>query len=116
MLLLPFTSKISISIFLKFSSYILIVCLNGSLNLGFFFQCLIGHVNIIQNVFCPELQEFEKPTNTGGYRAVAFSYGSTDDSADQRNADAGLESSRFCPSFPVPDNLSQSLVSLGFSA
>lgn len=37
MLLLPFTSKISISIFLKFSSYILIVCLNGSLNLGFFF-------------------------------------------------------------------------------
>ncbi|XP_022859712.1 splicing factor, suppressor of white-apricot homolog isoform X2 [Olea europaea var. sylvestris] len=56
-----------------------------------------------------KLQEFEKPTNTGGYRAVAFSYGSTDDSADQRNADAGLESSRFCPSFPVPDNLSQSL-------
>ncbi|KAL2496404.1 SWAP (Suppressor-of-White-APricot)/surp domain-containing protein [Forsythia ovata] len=56
-----------------------------------------------------ELEEDEKSMNTGGYRAVAFSYGNTDDSADQRSADTVLESSRFCPSFPVPESLSQSL-------
>ncbi|KAL2476339.1 SWAP (Suppressor-of-White-APricot)/surp domain-containing protein [Abeliophyllum distichum] len=56
-----------------------------------------------------ELEEDEKPMNTGGYRAVAFSYGNIDDSTDQRSADAGLESSRFFPSFPVPESLSQSL-------
>ncbi|KAK4398545.1 hypothetical protein Sango_1330000 [Sesamum angolense] len=39
-----------------------------------------------------------------GYRAVAFSYGNND-SADQKDADAGVESSGFLPPFPIPGDL-----------
>ncbi|KAL3851191.1 hypothetical protein ACJIZ3_013073 [Penstemon smallii] len=57
----------------------------------------------------PEIQEDEKPSDNDGYRAVAFSYGNTD---DLKNTAAGLESLGFLPPFPIPGHLLQSLVSL----
>ncbi|KAL3508464.1 hypothetical protein ACH5RR_027865 [Cinchona calisaya] len=59
-----------------------------------------------------ELKEEEagKQGDPGGYRAVAFTYGNTGDSADQINADGSLECSGFRPPFHVPDNLLNSLM------
>ncbi|KAI3456904.1 hypothetical protein Pfo_013567 [Paulownia fortunei] len=54
-------------------------------------------------------EEDEHRPDTLGYRTVAFSYGNTDDSADQKNTDAGMESSGFLPRFPIPGNLRQCL-------
>ncbi|KAL9160035.1 hypothetical protein ABFS82_08G174000 [Erythranthe guttata] len=60
----------------------------------------------------PDVEEEEKPTGAGSYSSVAFSYGSTGDSTDQKNTDTGstgMESSGFLPPFPVPGYLLQSL-------
>lgn len=56
-------------------------------------------------------EEEEKPSSSGGYRAVAFSYGNTGDSADQENTDVGMEARGFLPPFSVPGDIVQSLVS-----
>lgn len=47
--------------------------------------------------------------NDGGFHTVPFSYGNTDESAEQRNADA---ESGFQPPFTLPESLLQNLVSL----
>ncbi|KAK6934484.1 Suppressor of white apricot, N-terminal domain [Dillenia turbinata] len=47
--------------------------------------------------------------NDGAYHAVAFSYGNDDDSTDQKSAEAGLVSSGFHPTFPVPESLLHNL-------
>ncbi|KAI3466265.1 hypothetical protein Pfo_022928 [Paulownia fortunei] len=57
----------------------------------------------------PEVKEDEKTSVTGSYHSVAFFYGNTDDSAHQKNTDAGMESSGYLPPFPIPGNLLQSL-------
>ncbi|XP_059301088.1 uncharacterized protein LOC132053192 isoform X1 [Lycium ferocissimum] len=57
----------------------------------------------------PEVEEGEQPVDTGAYRAVGFSYGSTKDSADGKSSEVCQESSDFHPSFPVPESLLQSL-------
>ena len=62
-----------------------------------------------------ELDEGAKPDVAGGYHNVAFSYGNTDDSTDQKNPDDGLGDLGFRPPFPVPESLLQSLVSEYFS-
>nr|XP_027061544.1 splicing factor, suppressor of white-apricot homolog isoform X2 [Coffea arabica] len=54
-------------------------------------------------------EEAEKPGDAGGYRAVAFSYENTNGSADQNDADGGLECAKFFPPFPVPESLLHSL-------
>lgn len=52
----------------------------------------------------------EEAANAGTYRAVSFSYGTTDVSAEHKNPDeAG-----FVPPFVVPEYLLQSLVSRRF--
>ncbi|XP_057460832.1 uncharacterized protein LOC130751286 isoform X2 [Actinidia eriantha] len=56
-----------------------------------------------------ELDEGAKPDVAGGYHNVAFSYGNTDDSTDQKNPDDGLGDLGFRPPFPVPESLLQSL-------
>ncbi|KAK6149318.1 hypothetical protein DH2020_016843 [Rehmannia glutinosa] len=53
----------------------------------------------------PDVEEDEHRTDSLGYRAVAFSYGYTDDSADKKNTDAGMESSGFLPRFPIPSDV-----------
>lgn len=55
-----------------------------------------------------DLQDGIKPVDAGGYNAVAFSYGNTDDANEQKNNDA---ESGFCPPFQVPESLLQNLVS-----
>ncbi|XP_019251787.1 PREDICTED: splicing factor, suppressor of white-apricot homolog isoform X1 [Nicotiana attenuata] len=57
----------------------------------------------------PGVEEDEKSVDAGAYRAVGFSYGHTDDSADRKSSEAGQESSEFRPSFPVPEGLLQCL-------
>ncbi|XP_009622750.2 uncharacterized protein [Nicotiana tomentosiformis] len=57
----------------------------------------------------PEMEEDEKSVDAGAYRAVGFSYGPTDDSADRKSSEVGQESSEFRPSFPVPESLLQCL-------
>ncbi|KAL2245291.1 UNVERIFIED_CONTAM: hypothetical protein Sindi_2797300 [Sesamum indicum] len=52
----------------------------------------------------PDVEDDEHRPDSLGYRAVAFSYGNND-SADQRDADAGAESSGFLPPFPIPGDL-----------
>ncbi|KAL0443354.1 UNVERIFIED_CONTAM: hypothetical protein Slati_2058100 [Sesamum latifolium] len=54
-------------------------------------------------VFLLDVEDDEHRPDSLGYRAVAFSYGS--DSADQKDADAGAESSGFLPPFPIPGDL-----------
>ncbi|KAL0399203.1 UNVERIFIED_CONTAM: hypothetical protein Sradi_2263600 [Sesamum radiatum] len=56
------------------------------------------------------VEDDEHRPDSLGYRAVAFSYGNND-SADQKDADAGAESSGFLPSFPIPEDLLHCLVS-----
>lgn len=58
-----------------------------------------------------DVEDDEHRPDSLGYRAVAFSYGNND-SADQRDADAGAESSGFLPPFPIPGDLLHCLVSL----
>ncbi|KAH6775768.1 hypothetical protein C2S52_013329 [Perilla frutescens var. hirtella] len=57
----------------------------------------------------PELEEEEKPSSSGGYRSVAFSYGNNDDSTDQKNTDVGMEASGYLPPFSVPGDIVQNL-------
>ncbi|KAG8386102.1 hypothetical protein BUALT_Bualt03G0114100 [Buddleja alternifolia] len=57
----------------------------------------------------PDIEEDEQQSDTVGYRAVAFSYGNTDDPSEQKSTDDVMESSRFIPPFPIPEHLSQSL-------
>ncbi|KAJ8556001.1 hypothetical protein K7X08_022759 [Anisodus acutangulus] len=57
----------------------------------------------------PEVEEGEESADAGAYRAVGFSYGNTDDSAERKSSELGQESSDFHPSFPVPESLLQSL-------
>lgn len=59
-----------------------------------------------------ESDESTKPGASGGYGAVPFSYGNTEDPNDQKNADSGLECLGFQPPFPVPDSLIHNIVSL----
>ncbi|OAO95279.1 hypothetical protein AXX17_AT5G54210 [Arabidopsis thaliana] len=59
-----------------------------------------------------DMNEDSANTNADGYRAVSFSYGSSSDVNDQKNA-ADMESG-FHPPFPVPDYLRQNLVSYCF--
>ncbi|XAR56713.1 hypothetical protein NMG60_11037292 [Bertholletia excelsa] len=47
--------------------------------------------------------------DASGYRAVAFSYGNTDESSEQKNSDIGLGVSSFRPPFSLPESLLQSL-------
>lgn len=47
--------------------------------------------------------------NNGGFNAVPFSYGNTDESTEQRIADA---ESGFRPPFSLPESLLQNLVSI----
>lgn len=47
--------------------------------------------------------------NDGGFNAVPFSYGNTDESTEQRIADA---ESGFRPPFSLPESLLQNLVSI----
>ncbi|VYS70398.1 unnamed protein product [Arabidopsis thaliana] len=54
-----------------------------------------------------DMNEDSANTNADGYRAVSFSYGSSSDVNDQKNA-ADMESG-FHPPFPVPDYLRQNL-------
>lgn len=63
------------------------------------------------NFFCLEGEEALKLADNDGYHAVAFSYGKSDESANQKNAEGELGSSGFHPPFAVPENLLQSLVS-----
>ncbi|KAK4363901.1 hypothetical protein RND71_015259 [Anisodus tanguticus] len=58
----------------------------------------------------PEVEEGEELADAGAYRAVGFSYGNTDDSAERKSSELGQESSDFRPSFPVPESLLQSLM------
>ncbi|KAL6536688.1 hypothetical protein OROMI_026269 [Orobanche minor] len=51
------------------------------------------------------VKEDEHRTDALGYRAVSFFYGDNDDTVDKKNADAGIESSGFLPSFPIPCDL-----------
>ncbi|KAL0362847.1 UNVERIFIED_CONTAM: hypothetical protein Scaly_1239900 [Sesamum calycinum] len=51
-----------------------------------------------------DVEDDEHQPDSLGYRAVAFSYGNND-SADQKDADAGVESSGFLPPFPIPGDL-----------
>ncbi|KAL1562962.1 protein suppressor of white apricot isoform X1 [Salvia divinorum] len=50
-------------------------------------------------------EEEEKPSNSGGYHAIAFSYGNTDDSADQKNTDIEMEAKGYLPPFFVPGDI-----------
>lgn len=63
-------------------------------------------------LYSPDMNEDSANTNADGYRAVSFSYGSSSDVNDQKNA-ADMESG-FHPPFPVPDYLRQNLVSYCF--
>ncbi|XP_015055762.1 splicing factor, suppressor of white-apricot homolog isoform X1 [Solanum pennellii] len=56
----------------------------------------------------PDLEEGDESADAGGYRAVGFSYGNTDDLADRRSSEV-QESSGFRPSFQVPESLLQCL-------
>lgn len=49
--------------------------------------------------------------DTGGYRAVSFSYGKSNESIEENNNDADFG---FRPPFQVPESLLQSLVSICF--
>ncbi|KAL6570822.1 hypothetical protein OROGR_000372 [Orobanche gracilis] len=51
------------------------------------------------------VKEDEHRTDALGYRAVSFLYGDNDDIVEKKNADAGMESSGFLPSFPIPNDL-----------
>ncbi|KAF3959088.1 hypothetical protein CMV_016062 [Castanea mollissima] len=53
-----------------------------------------------------DLQDGTKPVVAGGYNAVAFSYGNTDEAIEQKNNDA---ESGFRPPFQVPESLLQNL-------
>ncbi|KAG6685820.1 hypothetical protein I3842_12G130700 [Carya illinoinensis] len=53
-----------------------------------------------------DLQEGPKPVDAGGYRAVAFSYGKSNESIEENNNDAD---SGFRPPFQVPESLLQNL-------
>lgn len=64
------------------------------------------------DIFYSESDESTKPGASGGYGAVPFSYGNTEDPNDQKNADSGLECLGFQPPFPVPDSLIHNIVSL----
>ncbi|XP_051128408.1 uncharacterized protein LOC127249568 isoform X2 [Andrographis paniculata] len=55
------------------------------------------------------VEEDKHGTEASGFHAVAFLYGSTDDSIDQKNTDVHMESSGFLPQFPVPGDLLHSL-------
>ncbi|XP_010536675.1 PREDICTED: protein suppressor of white apricot isoform X2 [Tarenaya hassleriana] len=49
-----------------------------------------------------DLNDVSEPTNAGSFNAVPFSYGTTSESNDQKNADT---ESVFHPPFPVPESL-----------
>ncbi|OVA09773.1 SWAP/Surp [Macleaya cordata] len=57
----------------------------------------------------PESNNGAEQAAGGTYNAVAFSYGNSDVSADQRNSNAGVGYSGFLPPFPVPESLLQNL-------
>lgn len=67
------------------------------------------------SILFAETDEGAKPDDAGGYHYVAFSYGKTEDSADQKNSDDGQGNLGFRPPFPVPESLLQNLVSKCFS-
>ncbi|XP_042060168.1 protein suppressor of white apricot-like isoform X1 [Salvia splendens] len=55
----------------------------------------------------PDLEEEkeEKPSNSGGYHAIAFSYGNNDDSADQKSTNIEMEAKGYLPPFFVPGDI-----------
>ena len=57
---------------------------------------------------CPFSDDGSEPVDSGGYRAVAFSYGNPVESTETNNDDID---SGFRPQFPVPENLLKNLVS-----
>ncbi|XP_042062568.1 splicing factor, suppressor of white-apricot homolog isoform X1 [Salvia splendens] len=52
-----------------------------------------------------EEKEEEKSPNSFGYHAIAFSYGNTDDSADQKTTDIEMEAKGYLPPFFVPGDI-----------
>ncbi|XP_031115509.1 protein suppressor of white apricot isoform X2 [Ipomoea triloba] len=57
----------------------------------------------------PEEGEDANAVNTSGYHAIPFSYGNSNDCAEQAGSAAGFENSGFRPPFSVPENLLQCL-------
>ncbi|KAL8509907.1 hypothetical protein ACS0TY_016940 [Phlomoides rotata] len=67
------------------------------------------YLDLPSDSYPPEVEDDEKPSASDSYRSVGFSYANTDDSADQKNTDGGMESAGYFPPFPVPGNMVQSL-------
>ncbi|XP_020554055.1 splicing factor, suppressor of white-apricot homolog isoform X3 [Sesamum indicum] len=82
---------------------IYLVCA-GSILLYCIFQICRKDVKCDFLLRVTNVEDDEHRPDSLGYRAVAFSYGNND-SADQRDADAGAESSGFLPPFPIPGDL-----------
>ena len=57
---------------------------------------------------CPFSDDGSEPVNSGGYHAVAFSYGNPVESTETKNDDIDFG---FRPQFPVPEGLLKNLVS-----
>lgn len=78
----------------------------------FFWFLNAASKKLYEIILYPELEEEEeKPSSSGGYHAIAFTYGNTGDSADQKDTNVEMEARGYVPPFSVPGDTVQSLVS-----